>query len=89
MYFDRFGDYPFTWFIFGDMEIKPRPNHRLYIKTLRSMTSEQRLAKAFELSELAKELFFQGLQKRFPLKSEAEIRALYLERIAKCYNRNY
>lgn len=53
------------------------------------MTSEQRLAKAFELSELAKELFFQGLQKRFPLKSETEIRALYLERIAKCYNRNY
>lgn len=78
-----------TWIIFGSMEIKPRPNHRLYIDTLRNMTPEQRLAKAFELSGMAKELFLQGLQNRFQSKSKSEIQTLYLERIAKCYNRNY
>ena len=71
------------------MELKTRPNHRRYIETLRKMTPEQRLAKAFELSSLSKELFLQGLHTRFPNKSESEIRKIYLERIAKCYNRNY
>ena len=71
------------------MDIKPRPNHKLYLQTLRKMTPEQRLAKAFELSAMAKELFLLGLRKRFPLKSEQEIKDIYLKRIAKCYNRNY
>ena len=71
------------------MEIKPRPNHHLYLQTLQKMTPEQRLAKAFELSEMTKELFLQGLKNRFPKKNETEIREIYLERIAKCYNRNY
>lgn len=71
------------------MEIKPRPNHHLYLQTLQKMTSEQRLAKALELSEMTKELFLQGLKNRFPEKNETEIRKIYLERIAKCYNRNY
>jgi hypothetical protein len=71
------------------MEIKPHPNHSLYLHTLRQMTPEQRLAKAFELSTLTKQLFLQGLQKRFSDRGETEIRKIYLERIAKCYNRNY
>jgi hypothetical protein len=71
------------------MEIKPHPNHSLYLQTLRHMTPEQHLAKAFELSVMTKELFLLGLQKRFSSKSETEIMKLYLERIAKCYNRNY
>ncbi len=71
------------------MEIKPHPNHDLYLKTLQRMTPEQRLAKAFELSAMTKELFLQGLQKRFSDKEESEIKEIYLERIAKCYNRNY
>jgi hypothetical protein len=71
------------------MNIKPHPNHSLYLKALRQMTPEQHLAKAFELSAMTKELFLLGLQKRFSFKSEAEIMKLYLERIAKCYNRNY
>ncbi|MBL7993939.1 hypothetical protein JNM05_01075 [bacterium] len=71
------------------MEIKPNPNHRVYLATLQKMTSEQRLAKAFELSAMTKELFLIGLQKRFSSKSEEEIKTIYLERIAKCYNRNY
>ncbi len=71
------------------MEIKPHPNHNLYLETLQRMTPEQRLAKAFELSAMTKELFLQGLQKRFSDKEESEIKEIYLERIAKCYNRNY
>jgi len=71
------------------MEIKPHPNQDLYLETLQRMTPEQRLAKAFELSAMTKELFLQGLQKRFSDKGESEIKEIYLERIAKCYNRNY
>ena len=71
------------------MEIKPRPNHSLYLKSLRQMTPEQRLAKVFELSRFTKELFLQGLQKRFPDKGETEIKEIYLQRLLKCYNRNY
>ncbi len=71
------------------MDIKQDPNHHLYIQVLQKMTSEQRLAKAFELSNRSKELFLQGLRKTFPEKSEQEIKKIYLERIALCYNRNY
>ncbi len=71
------------------MNIKPHPNHQVYLQVLRRMTPEQRLTKAFELSRMAKELFFLGLKKRFPTRSEQEIKAIYLDRISKCYNRNY
>jgi hypothetical protein len=71
------------------MEIKPHPNHSLYLHSLRQMTPEQRLEKAFELSTLTKELFFQGLQKRFPDIGETKIKEIYLQRLGKCYNRNY
>jgi hypothetical protein len=71
------------------MNIKPHPNHALYLKILGNMTPEQRLTKAFELSQMAKELFLTGLRERFKDKSEVEIRRIYLERTAKCYNRNY
>lgn len=68
--------------------MKPRPNHKLYIQTLRRMTPSQRLAKAFELSAFAKELFRHGLRKRFPDLPEEEFHQLFLERLAKCHNRN-
>lgn len=71
------------------MEIKPRPNHTIYLHTLKKMTPEQRLAKAFELSEMTKQLFLHGLRKRFSQKSDEEIKQIYLKRITKCYNRNY
>lgn len=71
------------------MKIKERPNHRLYIETLRSMGSEARLLKSFELSELTKELFLHGLRKRFAELSNDEIKRIYLERLDKCHNRNY
>jgi hypothetical protein len=71
------------------MIFKENPNHRLYLQTLKHMTPEQRLLKAFELSALSKKLFLHGLKKRFPEKNEAEIKTIYLERIAQCHNRNY
>ncbi len=71
------------------MDIKPRPNHKLYLQTLRRMTPEQRLAKAFELSEFSRQLFVHGLRQRFPDLSEAEFKALLLRRLEKCHNRNY
>jgi hypothetical protein len=71
------------------MDPKERRNHKLYIQILRRMTPEQRLRKAFELSEFAKQLFIHGLRKRFPDLPEAEFKKLLLERLEKCHNRNY
>ena len=71
------------------MDIKPRPNHQLYLEILQRMTPEQHLLKVFELSALSKALFLEGLRKTFPNKTEEEIKKLYLERITKCHNRNY
>ena len=71
------------------MNVKNRPNHRIYIQALRRMTPEKRLLKAFELSQFSKELFLQGLRRRFPDIAEEAIRKIYLERIDKCHNRNY
>jgi hypothetical protein len=71
------------------MDPKPRPNHRRYIAALQKMSPEQRLAKAFELSAFAKALFRDGLRQRFPELSEEDFQRLFLERLAKCHNRNY
>ena len=71
------------------MSMKERPNHKLYIQILRSMSPEARLLKCFELSEFVRELFLHGLRKRFPDKSEAEIKVIYFKRLEKCHNRNY
>lgn len=71
------------------MNNKATPNHRQYLLTLSKMGAEQRLIKAFELSSITKELFITGLHKRFPYKTETEIKEIYLQRLAKCYNRNY
>lgn len=71
------------------MNIKPQPNHEVYLKTLQKMTPAERLQKAFELSEMTKELFLQGLKKRFPNNSKEKIMEIYLQRISLCYNRNW
>ena len=71
------------------MNYKTTPNHRQYLVALTKMGAEQRLIKALELSSITKELFISGLHKRFPNKTEIEIKELYLQRLAKCYNRNY
>ena len=71
------------------MNLKESPNHRQYLATLNKMSAEQRLLKALELSAITKELFLSGLNKRFPGKTKLEIKEIYLQRLAKCYNRNY
>jgi hypothetical protein len=71
------------------MNPKNRPNHRRYLEVLRSLSPEQRLLKAFELSAFAKSLFIEGLRKRFPEATEEEFKRILLARLAKCHNRNY
>jgi hypothetical protein len=68
------------------MDPKPRPNHQRYLEALRRLTPEQRLLKAFELTELSRELFRAGLKRRFPLADEAELKRIYLERLSACHN---
>lgn len=70
-------------------DIKPRPNHAVYIQMLRSMTPEQRLAKAFELTAFTRELFRVGLRQRYPGKSEEELQRIYHERLDQCHNQNW
>jgi hypothetical protein len=53
------------------------------------MTPDQRLAKAFELSALTKQLFLDGLRRRFPDLPEDEFWRLALRRLEQCHNRNY
>jgi hypothetical protein len=53
------------------------------------MSPEQRLLKAFELSEFARQLFVHGLRKRFQDLEEGEFKKLLLKRLDKCHNRNY
>jgi hypothetical protein len=71
------------------MDIKPRPNHAKHLEVLRRMTPAQRLAKAFELSDFTRRLFYIGLRKRFPDASAEELHRIALARLAKCHNRNY
>ena len=67
--------------------MEPRPNHQIYIGVLRSMSGEDRLRKAFELSAFARELFITGLRRRYPELQESELRQLYLRRIQKSWDR--
>ena len=71
------------------MDLKPRPNHRLYLEILRSMTPEQKLLKVFDLSEFSKSLFIEGLRQRSPDATEEEFRRILFDRLEKCHNRNY
>jgi hypothetical protein len=66
---------------------KGRPNHGVYLAALRRLTPEARLLKAFELTEMSRALFRDGLRQRFPEAADAEIERIYLERLQKCHNR--
>ncbi len=70
------------------MDPKPRPNRQLYLETLRRMTPEQRLLKAFELSELAQELLRAGVRKRYADAGDEEWQRVYRERLERCQNRD-
>ena len=69
--------------------IKPRPNHAVYLRTLRAMSPQARLRKAFELSAFAVALLRAGLARRFPSMSADELNRLVLDRLKRCHNRNY
>ena len=71
------------------MNLKKRVNHRVYLMALRGMTPQERLEKAFELSEFSRKLFLYGLRRRFPDLSNEAVMKIYLERLDKCHNRNY
>lgn len=71
------------------MDIKPRPNHQVYLAILRRMTPEQRLLKALDLSEFSKRLFLSGLRQRFQNLSDTEFKKLALKRLRECHNKNY
>ena len=71
------------------MTAKPRPNHQRYLGVVARMTPDARLRKAFKLSEMARELFIEGLRKRFPDLDDEDRKRIYLERLAKCHNRDY
>lgn len=67
--------------------MKKRPNHRLYVQILRRMSPEERLRKAFELSEFTRVLFRTGLRRRHPDMPEPELEALYRRRLERTRNR--
>jgi hypothetical protein len=71
------------------MDLKPRPNHELYLETLRRMTPEQRLLKAFELTEQSHELLRAGIRWRFPDAGPAERQRIYLDQLERCRNRPF
>ncbi len=69
------------------MIAKPRPNHQIYLQALLRLTPEQRLLKAFELTDLSRALFRDGLRQRFPEAAEDELQRIYLQRFDLCHNR--
>jgi hypothetical protein len=71
------------------MDPKPRPNQQLYLQVLRGMTPEQRLLKAFELSELSHDLLRAGIRRRYPDAGPDVVQRIYLERLSGCQNRAY
>ncbi|HEX42048.1 MAG TPA: hypothetical protein ENN81_08310 [Phycisphaerales bacterium] len=69
--------------------MKNDPNHAVYIRLMRRLTPEQRLAIALDLSEFSKWLFIEGLRKLYPDLPLAQFGQLVRRRLEKCHNRNY
>lgn len=66
---------------------KVRANRQLYLRALAAMTPQERLEKAFELTEWSRALSLAGLRLRFPELDEPRLRSLQVERLMKCRNR--
>jgi hypothetical protein len=66
-----------------------KADRKAYLEVLRKMSPSEKFNKVMELNELTKSIFKQGLRKRFPEKTEAEIHQLFLEKLDKCHNSNY
>lgn len=66
------------------IDVKTQPNRARYVEVLRSMTPEQRLTKAFELSDVTREALRVALRRRYPAAGGAELHERYLERLERC-----
>lgn len=73
----------------GRLSTKNRTNRRIYLQALARMSPSERLLKAFELSDMTKQLLKEGIDRRFPGKCEAELHGIYLKRLERCHNNNY
>jgi hypothetical protein len=71
------------------MDPKPHPNRREYMAVLRRLSPGERLKKALEMSDFGRRMFRQTLRRRYPNLPEEAFHQLYLDRLAKCHNRNY
>jgi hypothetical protein len=69
--------------------MKTHPNRQRYYQILKAMSPEDRLKKAFELSELANSALLAGLRNDHPDLTDDELDRLYRERRLQCHNRNY
>jgi hypothetical protein len=68
--------------------LKQQPNRRVYLDALRRMTPEQRLSKAFELSDMTHDALRVAVAARNPGASADDLQALYLERLEQCRRRD-
>jgi hypothetical protein len=68
---------------------KPREGRDVVVRALQAMTPDQRLRKAMELSRMARDLLWEGLCQTRPDLDDAQRRALFLERLARCHNQNW
>jgi hypothetical protein len=69
------------------IDLKKQPNRGVYIETLRHMTPEQHLEKAFELSDMTHEALRAGLAARHPEATPEALHTMYLERLERCRER--
>ncbi len=53
-------------------------------RVIKNMTGAQKVAKAFELTELTRRTMRAGIRRQFPHASEAEIHELYVDRLLQC-----
>lgn len=70
------------------MDPKPHPNHAGYIRALQAMTPDERVRKAFELSDFVKATLRSGIHEQFPLATDDERQRIFLARLDRCHNRN-
>jgi hypothetical protein len=67
--------------------VKAEPNRAKYIEVLRRMTPEQRLAKAFELTRMVRELARAGIAGRNPGLDPSAIDRLTREHILRWHSK--
>lgn len=67
--------------------MKRHPNHQVYIRVLRDMGPQNRLKKAFELSEFTRALTRRGLENLYPELAPSDVNRVFLKRMEKARDR--